>query len=275
MMSAYFAKVRPTYIENWSAALKALSTPQTDILLNLEETRALGSINKEFSKWFGNASIKPIDKIVKKIDVALSNYPGGAFVRLGSRSSKDSSYAHHRGLRITDGNAAIRMLTENSRRAAYDLRLALSHNYCPHIFVRQWQEIPVWAEFRCFMKDRKLIGISQYDCKNIGPRLEIIENAGLIETSIRHFFETLRVASHIDDGVFDVFVTLKKQTFNGLAEVQLLELNPFLQKTDACLFHWGDGSDFDGSFRFLQFNSVLESRQETHIHGMEAIFGLE
>jgi hypothetical protein len=258
MMSAYFAKVRPTYIENWSAALKALSIPQIDLPLTLEEARALGLINKEFSKWFGNASIESIDKIVKKIDVALGNYPGGAFVRLGSRSSKDSSYAHNRGLRVTDGNAAIRMLTENSRRAAYDLRLALHHNYCPHIFVRQWQEIPAWSEFRCFMKSRKLVGISQYDCKNFGPSSEITKNALRIEASIREFFEVLRVAYHIDDCVFDVFVKLNEQTFNGSAKVQLLELNPFFQKTDACLFHWSDGGDFDESFRFLQFSSGLE-----------------
>lgn len=255
MMSAYFAKVRPTYIENWSAALKALSIPQVALPLTLEDARALGFVNKQFSLWFGNASIEPIDKIVKKIDIALSKYPGGAFVRLGSRSGKDSSYAHNRGLRITDSNAAIRMLTENSRRVAYDLRLALHHNYCPHIFVRQWQEIPVWSEFRCFMKSRKLVGISQYDCKNLGPKSEIIENAVLIEACIRDFFEALRVASHIDDGVFDVFVKLNEQTTNGSAKAQLLELNPFFQKTEACLFHWGDGGDFDGSFRFLQFNS--------------------
>ena len=262
MMSAYFDTVRPTYIENWSAALNSLSIAQVDLPLTLEEARVLGLINKEFSKWFGHASIEAIDKIVKKIDIALSHFPGGAFVRLGSRSSKDSSYAHNRGLRITNGNAAIRMLTENSRRTAYDLRLAIHHNYPPHIFVRQWQEIPDWSEFRCFMKGRKLIGISQYDCKNLGPSSEIIKNAVLIETSIRNFFEVIKAASHIDDGVFDVFVKLNEPTLNGSVKVQLLEVNPFFQKTDACLFHWGDSDDFDGSFRFL--DSTIGDRPEWH-----------
>jgi len=251
MMSAYFAKVRPTHIENWSPALKGLSIPQVDVPLTLEEARALGFINKEFSKWFDNASISPVDKIAEKIDLALDTYPNGAFVRLGSRSGKDSSYAHNRGLRVTNGNAAIRILTENSRRIAYDLRLALHHNYSPHIFVRQWVEIPACSEFRCFMKNRELIGISQYNCKNSGPISEITNNAGSIEASIRVFFEVLREASHIDDGVFDVFVKLNEQASKVSAKVQLLELNPFFHKTDACLFHWDDGGDFDGSFRFL------------------------
>ena len=84
MMSAYFARVRPTYIENWSAALRMLSIPQIDIPLTLEEARALGLINKEFRQWFGNGSIQSIDGIAKRIDMALSNYSEGAFVRLTS-----------------------------------------------------------------------------------------------------------------------------------------------------------------------------------------------
>jgi hypothetical protein len=251
MMSAYFDKVRPTYIENWSPALTALSIPQIDISLSLEEARTLGFINKEFRSWFDCVSLKPIDGLVEKIELALKNYSEGSFVRLGSRSGKDSSYAHNRGLKITDGNAAIRMLTENSRRIAYDLRLALHHKYCPHIFIRQWLDIPTWSEFRCFMKNRELVGISQYDCKNVGSSSKIIDNAEQIEMSIRGFFQQIKLASHIDDGVFDVFVKLNEQTTNISAKVQLLELNPFFQKTDACLFNWCNGGDFDGSFRFL------------------------
>lgn len=257
MMSAYFAKVRPTYIENWSAALSALSIAQVDIPLTMEEARALGLINKEFSKWFSNGSIEPIDGIIKRIDMALSNYPEGAFVRLGSRSGKDSSYANNRGFRVTDGNAAIRMLTENSHRIAYDLRLALHHNYCPHIFVRRWLEIPAWSEFRCFMKSRRLVGVSQYDCKNLGPCPEIAKNAERIEAAIREFFEAVSARSHLDDVVFDVFIKVGEQTSNVPINVQLLELNPYFRKTDACLFQWGNDGDFDGSFRFIKSQQLF------------------
>lgn len=251
MMSAYFAKVRPTYIENWSATLKTLSLPQTDIPLTLEEARALGLINRKYSRWFGDGTVEPVEGIVKRVDLALTNYPEGAFVRLGSRSGKDSDYAHNRGCRVTDGHAAIRMLTENSHRIAYDLRLALRQNYRPHIFVRQWLEIPAWSEFRCFMKSRKLVGISQYDCKNLGHCPQIADNAERIRIAIENFFESLCAGSHVDDVVFDVFVKIEEQHPGVPVKVQLLELNPFFHKTDAVLFHWSNGGDFDGSFRFL------------------------
>ena len=260
MMSAYFEKVRPTYIENWSQGLKELTIPQTDLPISLEEARALGHVNKEFRKWFGDAPpFSTIERLAKKIDSALTLYPEGAFVRLGSRSGKDSSYANNRGLRISDGNAAIRMLTENSWRIAYDLRLALHHDYSPHIFVRRWRRIPPWSEFRCFMKRRKLVGISQYDCKNFGSSVEINRNAKRIEASVRKYFSRLQAVSHVDDAVFDMFVEFDEQTLHGPVIVQLLEINPFFQKTDACLFHWGHGGDFDGSFRFISDTQAVIS----------------
>jgi hypothetical protein len=181
----------------------------------------------------------------------LSNFPEGAFVRLGSRSGKDSAYAHNRGLRVTDAAAAVRMLTDDSRRIAYDLRLALHHNYRPHLFVRRWMDIPAWAEFRCFMKSRRLVGITQYDCRNLGHCPEIAAHAALIKSAIMEFFKTLSAASHLDDVAFDVFVQVGEENSGARARVRLLELNPFFYKTDAVLFHWGDGGDFDGSFRFL------------------------
>ncbi|HEY0004208.1 MAG TPA: hypothetical protein VGB17_05310 [Pyrinomonadaceae bacterium] len=251
MMDAYFARVRPTYIENWTTALLALSIQQIDLPLTLEEARALGLVNREFSRWFGGGSIDSIEGIAKRIDAALCHYPEGAFIRLGSRSGKDSSYAHNRGLRVTDGHGAIRLLTENSYRIAYDLRLALHHKYRPHIFVRRWLEIPPWSEFRCFMKGRKLVGISQYDCRNLGHCALIATNAERIKAAIGEFFKAFSASSHLDDVVFDVFVVLDEHDSHGPASVRLLELNPFFQKTDACLFDWTNGGDFDGSFRFL------------------------
>jgi len=251
MMSAYFDRTRPTYIENWSAALNTLTIPQVDVPLTLEEARALGRVSREFGKWFGDGPAEPLDSVRERIDDALGNFPEGAFVRLGSRSGKDSAYAHHRGLRVTDAAAALRMLTDDSHRIAYDLRLALHHNYCPHVFVRRWMEIPAWAEFRCFMKGRSLVGITQYDCRNLGRRPEIADNAALIKSAIIEFFEALSAVSHLDDVVFDVFVQLGEENSGARARVRLLELNPFFYKTDACLFHWSNGGDFDGSFRFL------------------------
>lgn len=251
MTPAYFALVRPTYIENWPPALHALSVPHRDLPLTLAEARALGGRNPAFRDRTGAARFESVDGLAGRLAAALRLYPEGAFVRLGSRSGKDSTYAARHGLRVNNAAAALALLTEDSARIAFDLRLALRFNYPPHIFVRRWLDIPAWAEFRCFMKSRQLVGISQYDCKNLEHRPEIAEKAERIKAAIEAFFEVVRAASHLDEAVFDVFISVSKGSQDGGIGVKLLELNPFSQETDACLFTWRDGGDFDGSFRFL------------------------
>jgi len=248
MTPAYFTQVCPTYIENWNSALYTLSIPQIDIPLSLQDAIDLRTNLTIFGASLG--TLQSINTIKNKLDIALKEFPKGAFIRLGSRSGKDSSYAQHYGLKVTHPYAAIKILTENSERIAFDLRLALRYQYPPHIFVREWLNIPAWAEFRCFMKHRKLIGISQYDCKNLGHCPEISANEKQIKSAIEMFFATFKKLSHLDDVVFDVFLMRVEKKSNILFEVKLLELNPFFDKTDACLFDW-NSNDFDDSFRFL------------------------
>ena len=246
MRTDYFAKVCPTYIENWDCRLYELSIPQADVPINTDEARILGSNIWEFNKWFDIKPMRPMDEIRERLENAFELFPKGAFVRLGSRSAKDSIYAQHFGLKANHVDDAMRMLTEASERVAFDLLLAIRNDYDPHIFVREWTEIPKWAEFRCFMKNRKLIGISQYDCKNLGRCPEIGENELRIRSAIEEFFGIFKEISHLDDVVFDVFWVLT----DNKSMARLIELNPFHFKTDPCLFSWKD-RDFDGSFRFL------------------------
>ena len=250
MTPAYFAQVCPTYIENWSDALVALSIPQTDIPLSASEAGALLARNNGETSSDTHESEQCVEKVVEKLGAAMRVYPEGVFVRLGSRSGKDSRFAAQHGLRIFHPHSALRMLTEGSRRVAFDLRLAARFDYAPHIFVRRWCEIARWAEFRCFMKNRALVGISQYDCKNLGHSPEIAKNAARIRAAIEKFFEKLQAASHLDEVIFDLFLS-GEEANPGDFNVRLLELNPFIPQTDACLFDWSGGGDFDGSFRYL------------------------
>ena len=251
MTPEYFDRVWPTYIENWSHGLIKLSIRQTEIPLNMEEALSLGMNNSRFAKWFKNGNPKTIDAIAGKLKNALWEFREGAFVRLGSRSAKDTQFAKYYGLRVDSADAAIRMLTDNSERITFDLRLGILNQYSPSLFVRDWVEMPKWSEFRCFMRKRKLIGVSQYDCKNLGRCSEIHANSSKIFSSIKAFFEKFSYLSHIDDVVFDVFVIIHKKHDNHSIEVKLLDLNPFFPKTDSCLFQWRNGGDFDGGFRFL------------------------
>jgi len=71
-----------------------------------------------------------------------------------------------------------------------------------------------------------------------------------IRLAIYTFFNKFREKCHLNNVVFDVFVTM--QQHSGVSfQVKLLELNPFFEKTDPCLFSWHNGENFDGSVKFL------------------------
>lgn len=250
MTPAYFALVRPTYIENWPPTLHALSVPHRDIPLTLAEAHALGGRNPAFRDRTGAARYEAVDGLVERLTAALRLYPGGAFVRLGSRSGKDSAYAARHGMRVNNAAAALSLLTEDSARIAFDLRLALRFNYPPHLFVRRWLDIPAWSEFRCFVKERRLVGVSQYNICDETTHPEIERYAGRIKATIESFVAELIAVSHLPDVIFDLWLKLCGPAPDIMFSAQLIELNPFFSHTDACLFDWRNGGDFDRSFRF-------------------------
>lgn len=243
MSAAAFDRARQTYIENWPPALRALSIPDLDIALSLGEAAALGRRNPRFRAPCDVAP-EPLDRVEHAIGAAIERFTRGAFVRLGSRSGKDSEYAETFGLRVTTAEAALACLTDRSRRTAYDLRLALANGYAPHVFVREWVDVPAWAELRCFVRGRALVGVSRYDVKNLDRSDDLLCVEAEIRGSLDRFMTGFLDASHLDDVVVDVFLE------GGDPErIRLLEINPFDVNTDPCRFSWEDGGDFDGSFR--------------------------
>lgn len=191
-----------------------------------------------------------IGDIRSRVAKAVASMPDGAFVRLGSRSPKDSWEGMRRGsLKVTVDDDPMVFLLDASERVCEDLELAIANQYLPHIFVRQWLDIPRWAEFRCFMRDRHLVGISQYHYLDGEVFPEVVSNADVIRWAIGHFFARFREASHLESVVFDVFLRRRTHRTNIHEwECRLLEINPFFELTDPCLFAWSQ--PFDGGFRY-------------------------
>lgn len=247
-----FSTQSQTYIENWPTGLVNLSIDQQRITLCQDEVRAIGQQIRGFEHWFVG-TIASLDNLIHKLDAAIKSFPNGAFVRLGSRSAKDSYQALFRGLRVNNAHFALDLLSSKSKRIAFDLYFALRYGYEPSIYIRQWLEIPRWSEFRCFMQNRQLVGISQYDCINLGRSPHIINNKASIKTAIHNFFsKEFKHQCHIDDVVFDVFLETWQGELSHPIKVKLLELNPSCPISDACLFSWEKANDFDGSFRTMQ-----------------------
>lgn len=249
---SYWDKARPTYLENWPPELCNLSVAQVDVPLTPEEARALGQNITEYGETFVELTADQplpadVSGIRRRVSDAVGIFPAGAFVRLGSRSPKDSWRWAREGPKVRVGEDPLRFLLDCSERVSDDLHLALANGYAPHVFVRQWVEMPPWSEFRCFMRGRRLVGVSQYH-RGFAP--EVAANADLVLWALPQFFRQFRAASHLDDVVFDVFVKVRKKGNETEVEVKLLEINPFFEMTDPCRFSWTGGGDFDRTFRF-------------------------
>lgn len=224
-----------TWIEHWPAGVAQLSFAQRSVPLAPAEVQALLLRNAG-----APAPQTVLEALAHRLDRELAALPPPAFVRLGSRSAKDTPLAVLTGSRADDGAAAVRLLTAGSHRVTLDLRRACAHGLAPCIHLRQWREIPWWSEFRCFLREGQLAGASQYHTRQPLPE-DILQQLDAIRGAIDAL--AARIARAWGDApvVADVAVTPE-------GEATLIELNPWGPATDAALFSW-KAEDFDGSLR--------------------------
>ena len=264
----------PTHLESWPESLQSLSISQVDIALTRDEVVALGSQIIELGETFAPAPIVS-ESLIGKVRAACERLPGPWFVRLGSRSPKDAMYWKRDEMRANTPEEVIELLTAGSERVYEDLRLDLHFNHDSHIFLRQWIDLPEWTEFRCFMHKRRFIGMSQYYYRK--QYRQIAEEWDGIQWAVEQFFRRLfKDASHLDSVVFDVFVKMPRNTtFNSSCcgtlpwrnwEVKLLEINPYWNLTDPCMFTWSQLAELEQTFEFnpgtpLKFRWIERAEQ--------------
>lgn len=189
-----------------------------------------------------------------RVAEALTKFPKGAIIRLGSRSPKDA-WSWNRNAKLMAGDDPFKHIINCSERMSDDLSLALKNNYTPHIFVREWMDIPEWAEFRCFLKKGRLAGVSQYHYHQHFKELE--KNYELISHWLRYYTNNYvnPACADFESIIFDVAAIINRRESDLGTETsiqfKLIEINPFFEMTDPCLFDWRKGGDFDETFRFL------------------------
>lgn len=253
-MNEYFEKVKPTYIENWPAGLVNHSVSTVHFPLTTEEVQALIAFNimtLENGEVPTNEQTQVLKVLEGKISDQIRHFPRGAFVRLGSRSPKDSFEAHQKKYCYHTGEDAVKALCD-SERVDDDLWLAKGSNYTPHIAVREWIVIQPWQEFRCFVRGRKLVGISQYNYLHREVFPEVVENADRIEWTLQKKTEMIAPLLPVDDVVVDFIYKARKHGNTVVNEAVMLEVNPYSPYTDPCLYDWSSDDFGVFEFRFLK-----------------------
>ncbi|KAI5806652.1 cell cycle control protein Cdc123 [Peziza echinospora] len=99
-----------------------------------------------------------------------------------------------------------------------------------HLVLRKYFTVNPSVEFRCFVKNRVLVGLCQRDLNHFeflrDMREEIVE-------LVTGFYEKVLKATFPDDNfTFDVYIPRTQ------SKVWLMDINPWAQRTDPLLFSW-------------------------------------
>ncbi|TID28043.1 hypothetical protein CANINC_002724 [Pichia inconspicua] len=118
------------------------------------------------------------------------------------------------------------------------------------LVLKKWVDINPSMEFRCFVRDRKLIAISQRDL-NYYSFLDEIKDE--LTDKIGMFFDdVLMTKFDLNSFVFDVYIP---KPFN---RVMLVDINPFQRSTDSLLFSWNEIATMNVDSDDVSFRLVTE-----------------
>ncbi|XP_022868212.1 cell division cycle protein 123 homolog [Olea europaea var. sylvestris] len=178
-----------------------------------------------------------------RIKESIEFLGGAAFPKLNWSAPKDSAWISSTGNLKCTNFSEISLLLKSSDSLVHDL----SHAYdlcCDktasrplsfYLALRKWYpSLQPHMEFRCFVCNRNLVGISQREVTNFYPVLLEKDN---LKMTIRGFFvEKVMENFESESYTFDVYVTRD-------GRVKLLDFNPWGGFTLPLLFTWEELED--------------------------------
>ncbi|KHO00733.1 cell division cycle protein 123 [Metarhizium album ARSEF 1941] len=181
----------------------------------------------------------------RKIIETIEELGGAVAPKLNWSTPKDAKWVspHQNTLKCTSPND-IYLLLKSSSFVSHDLDHAFdgctpvppSRPFAPVLVLRPFFTPHVALEFRCFVKHRSLIGITQRDL-NYYDFLQGLRPQ--IWRKIRSFFrEKMRLTFPDACFTFDVYIPEDAVADDGLGKVRLIDINPWAPRTDTLLFSW-------------------------------------
>jgi len=235
--------IEDTFPENWNDDLVNLSTIQDIFEVSPEDLRAIASIFPSLRNQFNINGLMDFSNQMKSwVEGVLKKSDDGIFIRTSYGSFKQNPFSYAPITSWSDINSTFRW---PDTRIEKFLRNRLTFGEPIHIIASPWYDIPSWSEFRVFIRERKTVGVSQYNHHQ--AYTEINTHIDAIKASLLDLNDQLIEALHMDTVIADVFM---KQQSDGKLKAIIIEINPFIQQADPCLFSWNNGGDFDGTFRF-------------------------
>jgi hypothetical protein len=225
----------------WCDDLADLMLPFDRIFLSRGDLVVMGAGTPGFMRNLPDPCPPDFSGMLKSdLAVMMTHYPMGAHLRLDLCSFK-SEFGSPRAV---GSNGALWLLRQPNPRPAGLIKRGLQDGAELSLFLFPWLPIPKWAEFRMFIREHRVIGVSQYHSDGTFPEIALHEAA--LKAALTVFSAVVLPRLHLADVALDVFAEPTPAGFR----IRLVELNPMVQRTDPCMFTWANGGDFDGSFRF-------------------------
>ncbi|KAL7063946.1 hypothetical protein AAHC03_05242 [Spirometra sp. Aus1] len=102
------------------------------------------------------------------------------------------------------------------------------------LILRRWHDFRPEGEFRCFVKSRSIIAISQRNWDAYFTFVDT-EQANIVQAISKFFQEKVRNRFPLQDYVLDVYTS---RNFRSSKCVKIIDFNVFGPPTDALLFQW-------------------------------------
>lgn len=177
------------------------------------------------------------------VQETIATLGGRVMPKLNWSSPKDATWMNANSMDCRTPND-VYLLLKSSDFVTHDLEhafddtesgdgpeAALTHETIPyHLVLRKAFEMNPSVEFRCFVRNRKLIGICQRDLNHFDFLFELRDR---LQSKIQEFFD-VRLRDTFPDGnfAFDVYVPTPYE------RVWLVDVNPWAPRTDPLLFSW-------------------------------------
>lgn len=218
--SAWLSRIRPCLYEHWPEDLRRMSFATRMIALSSDDQTAL-------CEAFDGKGPQLSGALANKIDANIAEYfpDCGVFAKLSSRSAKDAWCETFKCLSAAD----ILSQFASSGRILEDL---IEYKYLDdlcYLLLREWHDIPKHEEWRCFVSNGCIIGITQYHYTDDFGAL--YGDGAAIYSRIMAFLERKVIpVMHADPLVVDVWLR---------DEPMVIEINPY-GASDPCLLDYAD-----------------------------------
>jgi hypothetical protein len=145
--------------------------------------------------------------------------------------------------RVSSGKEVVTLLRASDR-VVSDLEKARQAQRGSCLVLRRFSLCVPAYEFRAFVFNRRLTGVSQYCYRQYFP--EMLKRRPQLEAAIVAFFDSSMARFPMENFVCDLFVTWRggDEGENAIVErVEIIELNPWFADTGALLFDWKSEED--------------------------------